>query len=178
MAIHFWNTDKLIKRLADDNVSEIETMRYAMIGAGLYSFAIYYALLAGTYRSWLLLYEFICVLLISVIGVAECFKANGGPLGRDFLKRFTVISIPVGIKLFLAGLFFGIVGYFGFSYVVTPQSFRNPAFVFELYSFAFAALFMFVYYWRIATHLSRLQLQQSSNTALQGTLRDEAAQRP
>lgn len=160
MPIHFWNTDKLVDRLAIDGVSEIETLRYAMIGVVLYSITMYYSLWVGAYRSWLFLYEFLCVTLISVVGVAECFKANGGSLGRDFLKRLAVISVPVGIKTFLAGIILGIAGFFGFSYVITPQSFRNPAFVFELYTFAFAASFTFVYYWRIAVHLSRLHAQE------------------
>lgn len=178
MTIHWWNTDALVERLAAGHVSESESLRYAMINAVLFTQATYYATWGGGYRSWLLLYEFIVVTIISVVGLAECFKANGGVHGTDFLKRLSVISVPIGIKVALAAIVLGQVSYFGFGYVVTPTAFRNPAFVYELYSFAFAAAFMFIFYWRVASHLSRLRLRERSNTALQGTLRDEAAQRP
>jgi hypothetical protein len=101
------------------------------------------------YRSWLLLYEFIVVTIISVVGLAECFKAMAV---RTVLipQRLSVIGVPIGIKVALAAIVLGQASYVGFGYIVTPTTVRNPTFVYELYSFAFAAAFMFVFYWRIA----------------------------
>ena len=178
MTIHWWNSDKAVERLAHGLVSEDESVYYAMISAFLYTQATYFATWFGGYRSWLLIYEFLVVTAIALVGVRECFKANGGPQGVDFLKRFSVISVPVGIKVVLAGTVLGQVFYFGFYYVVTPTTFRNPAFVYQLFSFAFAGAFMFIFYWRVATHLSRLLHKERSNPAVQGALRDKAAQRP
>jgi hypothetical protein len=178
MTIHWWNTDKVVERLAEGSVSEQEAMRYAMISAVLYTQATYFATWFGGYRSWLLIYEFFVVTIIALVGVSECFKANGGVQGVDFLKRLSVIGVPVGIKVALAGTAMGQIIYFSFPYVVTPTSFRDPAFVYQIISFAFAASFMFIFYWRLALHLSRLQRRERSNPAVQGTLRDEAAQRP
>lgn len=178
MTVHWWNTDKVVERLADGQVSEQEAMRYAMISAGLYTQAIYFATWFGGYRSWLLIYEFLVVTIISLVGVRECFNANGGAQGADFLKRLSVISVPVGIKLVQVGTAFGQVAYFGFPYVVTPTTFRDPAFVYQLFSFAFAAAFMFINYWRVATHLARLLRIEHSHPAAQRTLRDVAAQHP
>ena len=176
MTIHWWNTDRIVERLADGQVSEQEAVRYAMIGAVLYTQAIYFATWFGGYRSGLLIYEFFVVTIIALVGVGECFKANGGAQGTDFLKRLSVISVPVGIKLALVGSTFGQVAYFGFPYVVTPTTFRDPVFVYQLFSFAFAAAFTFIYYWRIAMHLARLLRIERSNPGVQGTLRDVAAQ--
>ena len=166
MAIHWWNTDELVDRLAAGGVSESESLRYAMINAVLYSQAIYYAIWVGGYRGWLLLYEFLAVIAIALIGLTECYKANGGPNGAEFLKRLSVIAVPVGIKLAVASVVLGLVGYWGFGYVVTPTTFRNPAFVWELYAFAFAAVFMFVFYWRIAVHLAAVVRIQRSKPPL------------
>ncbi len=153
-------------------------MRYAMLSAVLYTLATYLATWFGGYRSWLLIYEFFAVTIIALVGVNECFKANGGSLGVDFLKRLSVISVPIGVKLFIASIVLGQTAYFGFPYIVTRETFRDPGFVYQLYSFAFAAVFMFIYYWRIATHFSRLVVRAHSHPAVQGALRDEAAQRP
>lgn len=178
MTIHWWNTDKVVEKLADDRVSEDEAVRYAMIGAVLYSQGMYFALWLGGYRGWFLIYEFLVVTIIALVGVVECFKANGGAQGVDFLKRLSVISVPIGIKVTLVGTVLAQIGYFGFPYIITPLSFRNPAFVYDLYSFVFASAVMFIYYWRIATHLSCVSRRERSNPAVQGPLRDEAAQRP
>lgn len=166
MTTHWWNTEKLVQRLAQHGVSEAESLRYAMINAVLFTQATYYATWGGGYRGWMLLYEFVVVTIISLVGLSECYKANGGPQGADFLKRLSVISVPIGIKVALGAVLLGWAGYWGFGYVVTPATFRNPAFVWELYSFVFAAFFMFVFYWRIAVHLAAVVRIQRSNPPL------------
>lgn len=166
MATYWWSTNKLVQRLAEDSVSESESLRYAMITTVLYTQAIYSSIWSGGYRGWLLLYEFIAVTIIALVGISECFKANGGLGGTDFLKRLAVIGVPVGIKLAIAATFFGLAGYWGFGYVVTPTGFRNPAFVYELYSFVFACVFMFIFYWRIAVHLTAIVNIQRSNPSI------------
>lgn len=170
MTIHWWNTDKLVRRLASGGVSEAESLRYAMINAALFTQATYYAGWGGGYRGWLLLYEFIAVTVISLVGLSECYKANGGPQGADFLKRLSVVSVPIGIKIAVAAVLLGQLGYWGFGYVVTPSSFRNPAFVYELYSFAFACTFTFIFYWRITIHLAALATIQRSSQPIENLL--------
>ncbi|MBI2306126.1 MAG: hypothetical protein HYU78_12785 [Rhodocyclales bacterium] len=85
------------------------------------------------------------------------------------MKRLSIIGVPVGIKVAISATMLALVTYWGFGYVVTPTTFRNPAFVYELYSFAFACVFMFVFYWRIAVHLATVVKIQRSNPPLQGT---------
>src|SRR5258705_4276 len=88
MAIHWWHMDKLVKELSEGRVSEDQSLKYALISAALYCEGTYYATWFGGYRSWVLLWEFLVVVVISLIGVHECFKANGGATGSHFLKRF------------------------------------------------------------------------------------------
>lgn len=154
MTTHWWNTNELVQRLSQGRISEAESLRYAMINAVLVTQAIYYATWGGGYRGSMLMYEFFVVTIISLVGLSECYKANGGQQGADFLKRLSVISVPVGIKVVLIGFLLGWASYWGFGYIVTPTTFRNPAYVWELYSFAYAAFFMFIFYWRITVHLA------------------------
>jgi len=165
MTIHWWNTDKLVERLVTDSLSESESLRYAMVAAALYTQAMYWATWFGGYQSWLLLYEFAAVTAVALIGVSECFKANDGSLGSDFLKRLAVLGVPVGIKVMLASIVLGQVLYFGFPYVVTPTTFRDPVFVYQLASFVFGMAFMAAFYWRIAFHLRRIVRMKRSNLA-------------
>lgn len=137
-----------------------------MVGAVLYYQSNYAATWFGGYQSWLLIYEFIAITIIALFGVHECLKANGGEEGHEFLKRYSVVSVPVGLKLALAGLLLSRVIYYGFPYVVTPTTFRDPVFVFHILSFLISASFAFVYFWRIRTHLARVVEAQRPNPSL------------
>lgn len=169
MAIHWWQTEKLVQRLADGVVSENESLRYAMINAVLYTQAIYYATWVGGYGDWMLFYEFVAVTVISLVGLSECYKANGGEQGDDFLKRLSVISAPVGIKLAITAVILGQVVYWGFGYVISPDTFRNPALVWKIYTISFSAAFMFIFYWRVTVHLAAVVRAQRSNLSIKGT---------
>ena len=126
MAIHWWHTDKLVQELAIDRVSEDNSLWYAAISAVIYIEGMYYATWFGGYRSWLLLVEFVAVCVIAVVGLQECFKANGGSGGTHFLKRLYCLGVPVGLKVAIASTVIGQLVYFGFPRVVTTESFRNP----------------------------------------------------
>jgi hypothetical protein len=169
MAIHWWHTDKLAKELAEGGVSEDQSLKYALISAVLYCEGTYYATWFGGYRSWVLLWEILVVVAISLIGVHECFKANGGATGSHFLKRFFCLGVPVGLKVAIASTLLGQAVYFGFYRVVTQVNFRDPYFVYQLFSLFTAGAFTVLYYWRIAFHLSRVAKLERSNNGVQPT---------
>jgi hypothetical protein len=156
MAIHWWRTDRLAEELAKDAVSERQSLWYGVISTILVVEATYYATWFGGYQSWLLLVEFAVVCVITVLGLQECYKSNGGAGGSHFLKRFICLGVPVGIKLLIASTAIGQVAYFAFPVVVTHESFRNPYFVYQLFSFFIVGVFAVVYYWRIAHHMERI----------------------
>lgn len=156
MAIHWWNTDKLVERLGTDGLSESESMRYAMVTAFLYTHATYWSIWFGGDRSGLLFYEFVAVTAIALIGIRECFKANEGSSGSDFLKRVTVLGVPIGVKVMLASFVLGQALYFGFLYVTMPAPFRDSALFYQLVPLAVSMMFTAVFYWRIAFHLRRV----------------------
>jgi hypothetical protein len=156
MAIHWWNTRKLVVRLAEDRVSEQDAVSYAMISAVLYILPLYSAIWYGGQRSSMLAFELFAVTAISLIGLNACFRANGGTQGVDFLKRISVISAPIGLKILLFSFLLGQVSYYGFSYADTSDSLGDPAFLYRLYSFGITVVFVAFYYWRIKGHLSRL----------------------
>ena len=173
MTIHWWATNEAVERLAEGRISERDSMGYAIVSAILYSQGTYYvAGFGGSDRSWLLLYEFILVTTIALVGVNECFKANGGGRGKDFLKRLSVISVPLGIRIALAGTIIGQIAYFGFPHLVTKETFRDPYHVYQLFCFASSAAFMSIFYWRLTIHFSRLARLRGANLKEQERLKD------
>ena len=156
MAIHWWNTRKLVVRLAEDRVSEQDAVGYAMISVVLYMLPFYSAIWYGGQRSSMLAFELFAVTAISLIGLNACFRANGGAQGVDFLKRISVISAPIGLKILVFSFLLGQVSYYGFSYADTSGSLGDPAFLYRLYSFGITVAFVAFYYWRMKGHLTRL----------------------
>ena len=175
MCIYWWDTDKAVAKLADGCVSERESMGYAMVSAFLLSQGVYYAIWFGGNTSWLVLYEFFVVMVVSLVGIHVSFTANGGGAGNDFLKRLSVISVPVGIKVAIASTVVGQAAYHGFPYVVTTANFRDPVHVYQMFCFASAIAVTSIFYWRLTTHFARLVGRQQANTLDQVKLRVEVA---
>lgn len=153
MTLHWWRTDALASDLAEGRVGERESLFYAMISAGLYFQAVYYGIWFGGTQSWMVIGEFTAVTLIAFAGLYECYKANGGGTGADYLKRLYCLGVPVGIKVSLATVVLGQAIAFGFPRVVRPGDFRDPYFAYQLLSFLFAGAFTILYYWRISHHM-------------------------
>jgi hypothetical protein len=175
MAIHWWNTDKLVRELTHNQLSEDQSLRYAMISAILLTASLYYSYWVGAERDWLLLIEFGAVCVISLIGLQECFKANGGSNGSDFLKRLFCLGVPVGIKFWVAGIVAAQVFYYVAPRIATSATFRDPYFVYRLATLSFVSLFTICYYWRIAYHMARIARLQRSNNLMQPTGQERPA---
>ena len=169
MAIHWWRTHRLVEDLAHDAVTEQQSLWYAIISTVTATLTLYYAYWFGAERGWLLFMELGVVCVISIIGLHECFKSNGGIDGSDFLKRLFCLGTPVGLKLAIASTLVGQVIYFGLPRLAAGGLFRDPHFVYELVSFSIAGAFAMTYYWRIAYHLARLARAERSNPLTQPT---------
>ena len=167
MAIHWWNTDKLVAELTLNHLGEDQSLRYAMVSAALILGSLYYSYWFGAERDWLLLLEFVAVCIISLVGLHECFKANGGSNGSDFLKRLFCLGVPVGIKFWLVGIVAAQVFYYVVPRIANSASFRDPYFVYRLATLSFVSVFTVCYYWRIAYHMARIARPKRSNNLMQ-----------
>ena len=156
MALHWWHTDRLRTELANDSLSETDSLKYMLLAAFLYVQSNYLNLWFGAYRDWGFSLEALLVFAIGLVGTYECFKANGGATGHAFLLRFCALAVPVGLKVALFATLVSQAVYFGLSYVATPSLFRDPAFVYRFLSFVLPLVWTFVYYWRIAYHMGRV----------------------
>lgn len=141
-----------------------------------YQLALYVTAWFGNWRGWQLLAECLVVLVIAIVGVHECYKANGGPQGRQFLARYCAIGVPVAIKLSLLSLGVGLAFTYGGGYVIDRSTFRDPGFVYEVLAFVLATSFVFAFYWRVAFHLAQVVRRERSNPSLHPT--DSGGLRP
>lgn len=169
MAIHFWNTKALAKKLAHNGVSERDTYFYYVATTVMWTALSYYAIAMGARIGWLFFYGILVVLVITVFGLAQCYQANGGDSGQHFVLRATCLSFPIALKINTVSVLLGWIQYFVFPYVIDGITFRDPGHVWDLFTFVWAPAFTALLFWRLWHHLSALQKQRAPNPPLNRT---------
>lgn len=162
MPMHFWRTDRLVEDLAANRVSEQAGAQYMMLAAVLYVQSTYFALWFGAYRDWVFFLELAAVLIVSLVGVNECFKANGGSQGQQFLARYSAVAVPVGVKIAVLGFIVGQGFYYASPYLLGHGTFRSPELVYRYVSLLMPVVFTSLYFWRISYHLGRVRKLSSA----------------
>lgn len=158
MKIHWFRTDLLVAELARGEVREEASVFYMMLGAGVFTFAFYGNgwFGGGLPQDWRIVFEFVLVLAISMFGVRSCYTANGAASGKEFIKRYTAISVPVGIKYYVVTL-----ALVQLTYLLLPKYFSGSAvdlsYAYRFIFFAIAVLGNFVYFSLIAHHIGRVR---------------------
>jgi hypothetical protein len=160
--MHLWNTRQLAVELLNKTVSQRDSARYMMVASGLYVQANYSALWFGGYRDWTLLFEALVVVAISLVGVHECYKANGAEDGTEFLMRYGALGIPIGLKVAILAVVCSQAMYYGFPHIANQGTFRDPVLVYRVAGFFLSLALVFVYYWRIAHHLGLIRATEAS----------------
>lgn len=171
--IHFWNTGAIVVRLSRGEIGEGEALHYLMANSVLWTVNLYYGVLVGAKYDWLLFYELMVVVAITIFGLLKCFEANGGSEGNQFVLRATCLSFPLGIKLSLLSVACGWGIYYIFPTVVDSMSFRDPTRVYHLLTFLLATGLAAFFYWRLWLHLSAIR-QQAPNPQLNLTRAEDA----
>ena len=158
MTIHIWHTKKLAADLAHGRVTERDGMKYMLVQSLVYAYTYYWNLWFGTYRDLSFFVELAIFVAIALIGIIECYKANGEEKGNDFILRYCALAVPVGVKVAIAGLVLGQVLYFGSDYVLAEGAFRDPELVYRQIFFVLPLALAFLYYWRIAHHIRAVRV--------------------
>lgn len=153
MAFHLLDTRALDKELAEDEVSEPDTLKYVLANAFVWYFMGHYNIYMGAFVDWMLAFDFVIVCLIAVLGFLKCYEINGGDDGRHYLLRITCLTLPIGIKVIGAGLIVSWGLYFAAPYVFDPMTFRNPEKVADLVFFLLPIVFEGIFYWRLLHHM-------------------------
>jgi hypothetical protein len=174
MAIHFWNTKALARKLAHDGISERDAYGYYLANSIMWTILNYYAIATGARIGWLFFYEILVVLVVTVFGLSRCYAANGGHTGQHFVLRATCLSFPISLKISTASILLIWVNYVVFPKVVDSTTFRDPGHVWDLVTFVWAPVFTALFFWRLWHHLSFLQNLSAPNPKLNRTRADDA----
>ena len=167
MTIHIINTKGLVNELAAGKVTEKEGFQYFLANTLLWTITLYYGIFIGANISWIFLLELIIVLLITIVGLAKAFEANGGANGTNFIFRATCLSFPVGVKISILSIALGWLNYFLFPIIVDPVTFRDPEKLFDMVTFIWAPAFTALFFWRLLVHFVEITKINAPNKSPQ-----------
>lgn len=153
--MHLWNTSRLTDELRDKSISETDSVKYMLVGSGLYAFTVYSAGWFGGDRHWSVLLESMLVAVVALWGTYACFRANGGVTGEDFVRRFATLSVPVGLKLAALSIVAALTMYFGAPLVLSQAPFGDPELAYRLLWLVVNLGLTYAFYWRLVYHIAR-----------------------
>jgi hypothetical protein len=115
----------LADALASGEVSEREKFQYLLVWAAV---GIVLPARLGGWTGWshVRVAFLVASLLITIVGLLACFRANARGDDRAFLERYLCLSVPVGIVTY--GLYYGIyygLGLVGYLVGLVERAARN-----------------------------------------------------
>jgi len=148
--MYFWKTQQLADDIKNNKISEKGKMHYYLVMMVLFNIAASSSFLVegvGAVNTTLAVSEMLLVIMVVIIGILITFKTNNGESGVDYIARATMLSLPIGVKIFAFTMMFDIVlfeaVYYYWDFDVLSDLFISLQVV----------LISMLLYWRINTHL-------------------------
>lgn len=156
MSFHPFSARRTRQALEAGTVTARDEMRYWLVSSLVGLFFFYHSAWVGLQANWFLLYDVLIAVAILWIGLHEAFKANGGEAGREFLRRVVLLGVPLGLVVLAASQALYWASWYVFPLVIDQQSFRDPAFAWQLVNFFLFNGIQIWFWWRLHAHISTL----------------------
>ena len=144
--MYIWKTKNLAHDLKSNIPSQEEYKKYYVATAIITLIGFYLSMLEPPLFSEPVIFEGICSIIITVIGINIIFTTNGGNNGTSFLNRAISLTLPLMFKVMAASIIFTIalevVRELGYSALVISWLFS-----------VFIVLIQIVVFWRINVHI-------------------------
>ena len=116
--MHFWRIQPLVHDLSTGKVSERQGMLYYLASTLIALAQTQYSLWWGPRSGWLFHLEFTALVVITYIGISQCWKANKGDA---FVFRAICLSVPAGVRVSFLSITFGLLLYFNAESLFDPR---------------------------------------------------------
>ncbi|MDH5613313.1 MAG: hypothetical protein OEY66_12755 [Gammaproteobacteria bacterium] len=145
--MYYWNINTLAKELGDGRISEKTSMLYYLASSLLILFSTYYSLWWGVVRDWLFYFELFVLSIITIVGCIKAFESNGGNEGKAFVLRAVCLSVPIGIRVTILSILFGLGMYFMSANLFTRTTFADPQRAYSIISYVGFVGFNIYFWW-------------------------------
>jgi len=164
MSFHPLSVVKTREALRGNTISSLDEARYWGVSSVVWLFYVYHSAWVGTRLSWHLVFEIAVAIGILWIGLSEAWKANGGSIGTDFLRRMVLIGSPLGVSVLALSQALFWISWFVFPMIIDGTSFRNPEFAWQVITFFLFNGIQTWFWWRTCTHLKVLNRAKDVKT--------------
>ncbi len=141
--MHLWFVSPLAQRLGTGNISELQSAQYFFASSLLILIQGHYNLWLGGRSGWLFHFELLALAAISLGGVLQAWKSNGG---RQFVLKAVCLSVPAGVQVFVLSTAFGHLLYANAHHLFDYQTFRRPETAYEMVNYT-AFVGFSIYFW-------------------------------
>jgi len=100
-ARYLWSTRQLAQAVGRDELPEHDQFALFLFGQIVLFVSGYGTAISGAVLDWVSSVEIGLLFLITVIGTVLAYRANGSAQGREFIRRFALLSIPLALKFSL-----------------------------------------------------------------------------
>ena len=155
--MYFWNIIALKQQLRNDDLSELDSLKYII----MLSLIGMLPIPKPPYFTTGAFFYYVFGAAIFVLGTVYCYRRNGGLSSKDFLARYLSLSWVLAIRflpsIFLVGALIGL-GLF------SRFSFNEQKNIVIAITFSFSI----IYYWRIGHHISTIRVGHRHAEAVVG----------
>lgn len=96
--MYIWKIDNLIEDLKNNNVSQKEQFKYALTLSIFMGLAADPSLSIGVEYGIMDFISTVAMLVITIFGLAICYKANKSADDKDFILRFFTMGLPITVR--------------------------------------------------------------------------------
>jgi hypothetical protein len=177
MPLHFFSTTRLARKLSRDEVDSEQQAYYLLANSVILSIFFYSGLIPSSFPLWSLplLLEALATIGIWIIGIAKTYEAAGGRNSRQFLVRFTCLSLPVSVTTLLLvwftywavriGLYEGLIALSNSHFQVALNLSRLGTDFLGLLGFCATVSASIITFWRLARLLAQVRELAGENNA-------------
>ena len=149
--MYYWNTKELADQIKEGSISEKEKKNYFIVMSIIVTLSGYSVIGSEITNSMAIFVMILLEILITIFGINITFNTNQGNEGSDYIARVTMLSLPIGIKLFVFGVIIGVC------VLIATGASANYEVNFDQWPMVLlSAVFGLIFFWRINVHLRRM----------------------
>jgi hypothetical protein len=145
--MYLWKIDSLVNDFKEGKVTQKEEFKYILLFGIMFTFLTSKFLYIDDIYNIYDTINSISMLIITIIGTYYCYLVNSKGDNKDFMIRYMIIGLPVGIRIYLIAFLLIIINTLLF---MTPEKLESDSYETTISLVIWSSLSAMVYFWYLA----------------------------
>jgi hypothetical protein len=154
--MYLWKIDSLVNDFKEGKVTQKEEFKYILLFGIMFTFLTSKFLYIDDIYNIYDTINSISILIITIIGTYYCYLVNSKGDNKDFMIRYMIIGLPVGIRIYLIAFLLIIINTLLF---MTPEKLESDSYETTISLVIWSSLSAMVYFWYLAKKSEMFQVQ-------------------